>query len=126
FPSHPPSSMSKPVTAPELTVASEQKRNALSRMFHAFTYRDFRKLWFGAFTSSSGTWLQEATLGWLLYQFTHRTRYPALNGFLSTAPILLFTLVGGVIADRIDRRRILLASQWTQLTCAMTLAGLAF
>src|SRR5215813_6504522 len=52
--------------------------------------------------------------------------YPAFLAFLSAAPIILFTLIGGVIADRIDRRRILLASQWTQLCCAMSLATLAF
>jgi MFS family permease len=118
--------MSKPIASPEIPVVLEPKRSALSRIFQAFTYSDFRKLWFGAFTSSSGSGLQEAALGWILYQLTHKTRYPALNAFLSTAPILLFTLVGGVIADRWDRRRILIASQWVQLSCAFALAILTF
>ena len=118
--------MSKPVSAPEIIVPVEDKKNALARVFHAFSYRDFRLLWFGAFTSSSGTWLQEAALTWILYSLTHKARYPAYLAFLSAAPIILFTLIGGVIADRIDRRRILLASQWTQLCCALSLAALAF
>jgi len=118
--------MTKPVAAPETIVPVEEKQNALARVFHAFTYRDFRLLWFGAFTSSSGTWLQEAALSWILYSLTHKARYPAFLAFLSAAPIILFTLIGGVIADRIDRRRILLASQWTQLCCAMSLATLTF
>ncbi len=126
---HNPQSM-KPATAPEIIpadiAAEEPKRSHLARIFHAFTYRDFRLLWFGAFTSSAGTWLQEAALGWILYSLTHKTRYTGFLGFFSTAPVLFFTLIGGVIADRIDRRRILLASQWTQLLCAMALAGLAF
>lgn len=118
--------MSKPVSAPETIVPVEEKKNALARVFHAFSYRDFRLLWFGAFTSSSGTWLQEAALSWILYSLTHKARYPAFLAFLSAAPIILFTLIGGVIADRIDRRRILLASQWTQLCCALSLAAIAF
>src|SRR5215470_7649871 len=111
--------MPKPVSAPETIVSVEEKKNALARVFHAFTYGDFRLLWFGAFTSSSGTWLQEAALSWILYSLTHKARYNGYLAFLSAAPIILFTLIGGVIADRIDRRRILLASQWTQLCCAL-------
>ena len=118
--------MPKPVSAPETVVPVEEKKNTLARVFHAFSYRDFRLLWFGAFTSSSGTWLQEAALTWILYSTTHKARYPAFLAFLSAAPIILFTLIGGVIADRIDRRRILLASQWTQLFCALSLAAIAF
>ncbi|HKX29291.1 MAG TPA: MFS transporter [Blastocatellia bacterium] len=118
--------MSKPVAAPEIPVAPEERESALGRVFRAFAYRNFRLLWFGAFTSSSGTWLQETALAWLLLQLTNNPFYLGLNGFLSTAPILLFTLVGGVLADRFNRRRILLTSQWAQLTFAMILAGLAF
>ena len=118
--------MPKPVSAPETIISVEEKKTTLARVFHAFSYRDFRLLWFGAFTSSSGTWLQEAALGWILYSLTHKARYPAFLAFLSAAPIILFTLIGGVVADRIDRRRILLASQWTQLCCALSLAAIAF
>jgi MFS family permease len=122
--------MSKPVAAPEappeVPVPAEQKKNTLARVFQAFTYRDFRLLWFGAFISSSGTWLQETALAWLLLQLTNDPFYLGLNGFLSTAPILLFTLVGGVLADRFDRRRILITSQFSQLIFALTLALLAF
>jgi MFS family permease len=122
--------MSKPVAAPEappeVPVPAEQKKTTLARVFQAFTYRDFRLLWFGAFTSSSGTWLQETALAWLLLQLTNDPFYLGLNGFLGTAPILLFTLVGGVLADRFDRRRILIASQFSQLIFALTLALLAF
>ncbi|MBK8314289.1 MAG: MFS transporter [Acidobacteria bacterium] len=112
-----------PDPVPEVSASRE---NPLARVFRAFTYRDFRLLWFGAFTSSSGTWLEETALAWLLLQLTNDPFYLGLNGFLSTAPILLFTLVGGVLADRFDRRRILLASQWAQLFFALSLALLAF
>ncbi|MCI0337530.1 MAG: MFS transporter [Acidobacteria bacterium] len=115
-----------PEAPPEVPVVTGPKQTTLARVFHAFTYRDFRLIWFGAFTSSSGTWLQETALAWLLLQLTNDPFYLGLNGFLSTAPILLFTLVGGVLADRFDRRRILLTSQYSQLIFALTLALLAF
>jgi len=118
--------MSKPVSASETIVPVEEKKSALARVFHAFTYRDFRLLWFGAFTSSSGTWLQETALNWILKRLTNDPSYLGYNAFLSTAPILIFTLIGGVLADRFDRRRILIASQWSQLTFALALAALAF
>src|SRR5260221_12584093 len=120
----------KPATAPEIIPADiaveEPKRSHLARIFHAFTYRDFRLLWFGAFTSSAGTWLQEAALGWILYSLTHKTRYTGFLGFFSTAPVLLFTLIGGVIADRIYRRHLLLASQWTRFSSPLPLPALSF
>ncbi|MDQ3012692.1 MAG: MFS transporter [Acidobacteriota bacterium] len=129
FPSHStiriPHSM-KPATAPETIIAEQPKRSHIARIFHAFTYRDFRLLWFGAFTSSSGTWLQDTALSWVLLQITNDPAYLGYNAFLSTAPILIFTLIGGVLADRFDRRRILIMSQWSQLVFAVTLASLAF
>ena len=120
--------MSKPaaVTEPPVPAVAETPQGKLATTFAAFAYRDFRLLWFGAFTSSAGTWLQEAALSWLLFQLTHKERYLGYNQFLSTAPILVFTLIGGVVADRIDKRRILMTSQWIQLGCAVALAVMAF
>ncbi len=118
--------MSKPAAAPEAAVVTDERENPLARIFRAFTYRDFRLLWFGAFTSSSGIWLRETALLWILLELTNDPSYLGYNGFLSTAPILIFTLIGGVLADRFDRRRILLTSQWSQLIFAFTLAALAF
>ncbi|MCW5971234.1 MAG: MFS transporter [Blastocatellales bacterium] len=112
----------KPATA-HASVA-DPKQSPLGRIFRAFSYRDYRLLWFGAFTSSSGTWLQQTAQSWLLFQLTGQAFFLGLDSFLSTAPILLFSLIGGVIADRFDRRRILLVSQWLQLIFAFTLAGL--
>ncbi|MEP7274036.1 MAG: MFS transporter [Acidobacteriota bacterium] len=114
----------KPAVAREPERAAEIKVGPLARIFRAFSYRDFRLLWFGAFTSSSGTWLQQTAQSWLLFELTRKEFFLALDSFLLTAPILLFSLIGGVIADRVDRRRILLVSQFLQLTFAFTLAGM--
>jgi len=94
----------------------------LPRFFTSLHYRDFRLLWIGAFASSVGTWLQFTAHGWLVYSLSHSAFLLGLDGFLGVIPILLFSLVGGVIADRIDRRHVLLRSQYVQMACAFVLA----
>ena len=84
-------------------------------MLSAFTYRDFRVLWFGACTSTIGTWMQKVAQNWLVLSLTHSAFFLGLDAFLRQLPILLFTLVGGVMADRHDRRRTLIASQYIQM-----------
>lgn len=101
-------------------------RERLTRTFKAFTYPDFRLMWAGAFTSSVGTWMQEVAQNWLIFTMTGSAALLGLDAFLGDAPFLLFSLLGGVFADRIDRRRILLRSQFVQLTSAFLLAGLIF
>jgi predicted MFS family arabinose efflux permease len=96
----------------------------LARTFRAFTYRDYRYLWAGAFTSSVGTWMQEVAQNWLILTMTGSTFLLGLDGFLGDAPFLLFSLFGGVLADRMDRRRILFGSQIVQLSSALLLAVL--
>jgi len=98
------------------------RAGVVAKTFRAFTYPDFRLLWTGAFTSSTGTWLQEVAQSWLVYTLTGSTVLLGLTAFLAGAPILLFSLIGGVIADRMDRRKLLLASQYTQMASALLLA----
>lgn len=98
----------------------------LQRTLTAFTYRDFRVLWFGAFTSTVGTWMQKVAQSWLVFDLTKSSFFLGLDDFLGQLPILLFTLIGGVIADRHDRRRLLLGSQYVQMGTAFILAGLVF
>ena len=93
----------------------------LRRVFKAFHYRDFRLLWFGACTSSIGTWMQIVAQSWLVLSISGSPFLLGLDSFLGQIPILMFSLIGGVIADRIDRRRVLLGSQYTQMTCAFVL-----
>jgi MFS family permease len=95
-----------------------------SRTFRAFTYRDYRLLWAGAFLSSVGTWMQEVAQNWLILTMTGSAFLLGLDAFLGDAPFLAFSLFGGVLADRVDRRRILLLSQLVQLSSAFLLAGL--
>src|SRR5258705_1032 len=95
-------------------------------MLAAFTYRDFRVQWFGACSSSIGTWTQLSAQNWMVLALTGSAFYLGLDAFLQQLPIMLFTLIGGVLADRRDRRRTLLASQYVQMATATTLALLVF
>src|SRR5438874_1503423 len=95
-------------------------------MLAAFTYRDFRVQWIGACTSSIGTWMQIAAQNWLVVSLTHSTFFLGLDAFLQQLPIILFSLIGGVFADRYDRRRTLIASQVVQMSTSGMLALLMY
>jgi MFS family permease len=115
------------VTLP-LQSRTESPPTALRRLAAALTYRDFRVLWMGAFTSSIGTWMQKVAQNWLVLTITGTSSafYLGLDSFLGEAPILLFTLIGGVVADRRDRRQLLVISQCIQMAAAFTLAFLVY
>ena len=85
-------------------------------------------LWLGAMTSSIGTWMQKVAQNWLVLRLagTSSAFYLGLDSFLGELPILLFTLIGGVVADRYDRRRLLVTSQVVQMGTAFVLAVLVF
>ena len=99
----------------------------IGRIFKAFQFRDFRLMWTGACTSQIGTQMQTAAQSWLVYDLSkHSSVFLGLDNFLGTLPIVLFSLVGGVFADRHDRRKVLLGSQYVQTVCAFLLAALVF
>jgi MFS family permease len=84
-------------------------------------------MWTGACTSQVGTQMQTAAQSWLVYDLSkHSSVFLGLDNFLGTLPIVLFSLLGGVFADRHDRRKVLLGSQYIQTFCAFLLAALVF
>ena len=83
-------------------------------------------MWFGAFASTIGTWMQKVAQSWLVFDLTKSSFFLGLDDFLGQLPILLFTVLGGVIADRHDRRHLLLSSQYVQMTTAFALAALVW
>jgi MFS family permease len=99
---------------------------AARRTLAAFTYRDFRVQWFGACTSSIGTWTQITAQNWMVLTLTGSAFFLGLDAFLQQLPIMLFTLIGGVLADRRDRRQTLLTSQYIQMATSGTLALLVY
>jgi len=79
-------------------------------------------MWIGACVSTIGTFVQQFAQSWLVYDLTKNPFYLGLDLFLGQLPIMAFSLFGGVFADRLDRRKMLLASQYIQMTCAFLLA----
>ena len=117
------------VSLPEeqgLEAEARAEPSRLRRTFSALHYRDFRLLWIGAFTSTSGTFMQTFAQAWLVYSMTNSAFLLGVDGFLSTGPMLLFSLFGGVIADRVARRKIMLLSQYLQMSFALILAVLIY
>jgi predicted MFS family arabinose efflux permease len=108
----------------ESEAQSQPPRGRLARTFRALQYRDYRLVWIGAFTSTTGTWMQTIAQGWVVLEMTKSPFLLGVDGFLATGPMLLFSLFGGVVADRIDRRKIMLYSQYLQMTFAFILGAL--
>ena len=106
--------------------AQSPPRGPLARTFSALRYRDFRLLWLGAFTSTTGTWMATVAQGWVVLTMTNSAFLLGVDGFLATGPMLIFSLFGGVIADRIERKKIMLFSQYLQMTFAFILAAVIF
>jgi len=88
----------------------------------AFHVRDFRRIWFGSFASNIGTWIQNVVLPIYVYARTGSASIVALLIFAQLGPILLLSIPGGVIADRVDRKKFLISMQAIQLCCSLMLA----
>jgi len=130
-PPRPPQDSDAPVSeeqAPTTPPASARVDTGWRRMAAALTYRDFRLVWTGAFVSTIGTWMQQVAQSWLMLTLAGASSafYLGLDSFLGQAPILLLTLVGGVIADRLDRRHVLIGSQIVQMSTAFALTALVY
>ena len=92
--------------------------------FSSLRYLDFRYLWTGTFMMSAGQWIQQVTLGWLVYDLTGNSMLlGALNG-LRALPFLVTGPMAGVAADRMDRKKLLLRTQWILVVTAILMGSL--
>ena len=87
----------------------------------ALRHRDFRVVWLGAFASNIGTWMQNVTLGALAYELTKSPTFVSLVTFAQLGPLLVLSIVGGALADTIDRRRLTVIAQSGQMLGAVVL-----
>src|SRR5690606_11010319 len=83
----------------------------ISGPFHALVHQDFRRFALGQTISLIGTWMQSIAQAWLVLELTGSAFAVGMVTTLNTLPILLFTLYGGVVADRVDKRRYIIALQ---------------
>lgn len=91
-------------------------------MFTAFREYDYRRFWTAQFISNIGGWMQAVAQGWLVYRLTDSPFLLGFVGFAATAPAIVLMLPGGVLADQLDRRRVIAISQWAQAGSALWLA----
>lgn len=93
----------------------------LGETFRAMRHPWFRRYWVGAFVSFVGSWIQTVAHGWLVYELTHSQFLLGVAGFVNSLPTLLLGPFGGTLADRFERRRILMLTQSLFALSALTL-----
>lgn len=106
----------------ELPVAGKQ----FPPIVRALRNEDYRLFWGGCLLSNVGTWMQNVAQGWLVLELSNSSFWLGMVGFAASFPFLLFTLLGGVIADRVSKRHLLIAAQTGQMILAFVLAGLTY
>jgi len=100
----------------------------MPEVIRALRHRDFRLFWFGNFLSNIGTWMQNVAQGWLVLQLAPNNPafWLGVIGFAASAPMLVLALIGGVIADRVDKRRLMTWTQSSMMLFAIILWGLTY
>ncbi|MGA9673374.1 MAG: MFS transporter [Terracidiphilus sp.] len=117
---------------PEETAAIKQaladvEADRFPQVVRALRNPNFRLFWSGNFLSNIGTWMQNVAQGWLVLVLSGNSAFwLGVVGFVGSIPFLFFTLFGGVIADRVDKRRLLLVTQTVMMLLAFLLATLAW
>ncbi|MEK6282065.1 MAG: MFS transporter [Acidobacteriota bacterium] len=106
-----------------IEIPTEFPQTRRAGMFRALSHRNYRVFWIGAFLSNVGTWMQAVAQGWLVLQLTNSSLWLGIDAFMATAPGFFLTLLGGVFADLVDRRRLLL---YTQVVAGLAAFALAF
>ncbi len=93
-------------------------------LLRAFRHRNYRLFFFGQLVSLMGTWMQSVAQGWLVYSMTHSPLLLGLTSFAGQVPVFFITAFGGTIADRVNKRQMLIVTQSLSMLQAAVLAGL--
>src|SRR6266481_1595528 len=104
-----------------ITEEEEQQARGLLRAFIALRHRNFRLFWFGQLISLIGTWMQTTAQAWLVLELTHSAWLLGVVGALQFLPVLILSLFGGVLADRLPKRTVLLFTQSSAMLQAVIL-----
>ena len=95
-------------------------------MFRSLRHRNYRLFFFGQLVSLVGTWMQNIGQAWIIYQLTHSAVWLGAVGFLTSVPVLLFSMFGGTVADKISKKRLITATQIASMMQAFVLAALVW
>jgi MFS family permease len=117
-PEQKPIELDQPLLQEPTAIPAEAMTGMLRRPLRAFRHRNYRLFFGGQMISLTGTWLQSVTQGWLVFQLTNSALLLGVVGALTSLPILAFSLIAGVVADRFSKRNLLVLTQ----ACAMLLA----
>ena len=112
----------QPLAAPSQSAGG--RFTGLARGFSALKVRNYRLYWFGQLISQTGSWMQTTAQAWLVLQLTHSPFALGLVTTLQFLPIMLFSLIGGVISDRMSKHRLILITQTAALIQAVLFGGL--
>jgi MFS family permease len=97
----------------------------VKRTFSSLRYRNYRLFFGGQIVSQTGSWMQRIAMGWFVLQITHSAFDVGVMAFASFLPFTLFGLFAGVLADRMDARRLVIGTQAAQLLTSAVLAWIA-
>jgi MFS family permease len=117
---------SPPAVAGEVAPHEGRARAGFRATFDALSVRDYRLLFQGNAVTSIGFWMQQVALGWLVLDLTDSPFYLGLASFARSIPMLVVSPFGGVLADRLDRRFLIISTQVSQLVVTGVLAVLVF
>src|SRR6059036_3003963 len=96
------------------------------RPYLALRHRDFRRLWIAQLVSLTGSQMQVVAINWHVYLLTLSPLALGFVGLTRVVPIIVFSLWGGIVADRHDRRRVMFATQIALTLVALGLAAFTF
>jgi MFS family permease len=106
---------------PQITAPSRRVRFGT---FSSLRHANYRYLWFGTLFMSAGQWIQQVTLGWLVYDLTGSSVLLGVLNGVRVLPFLVASPVGGVAADRMDRRKLILINEYVLMVGAFGMGGL--
>src|SRR5215510_11423361 len=115
--------MATPDAEHDLAINDARRRQSA---FSSLRHRDFRLLWCGQIISVTGSQMQLVAINWHIYLITHSAFALGLVGAFRAGPIILCSLMGGVVADVVDRRRVMMTTQSIMLACSATLSWVTF
>jgi MFS family permease len=123
-----PQEINAPVEVPPAEIGPENRISAheTSEFLAIFRHRNYRLFFFGQSISQVGNWINNVAQGWLIYDLTHSPLLLGMTAFAGQVPVFFFSILGGVIADRFDRRLVLIATQALSIVESAGLAGLVF
>src|SRR3972149_6206532 len=104
---------------------SVKRETYWSLMLASLRYRDFRLVWLGSFTEHFGEFMEIAAVLWLVNEMTHSPLILTIVGSCRFILMIPFSVIGGIVADRVDRRRMLIAALMGSSLLSISLALLA-